>query len=55
MTIIYEVEDYNKTIRIFGENFVKNNKNNCKLIINGKEQEIAEYLTIDDNIKKIII
>jgi hypothetical protein len=40
ITIIYEV--YKKEIKLFGEDFVKNNKNNCKLIINGKEQELIE-------------
>ena len=30
--------------KIFGENFVKNNKNKCKMIINGKEIEISSYL-----------
>ena len=30
--------------KIFGENFVKNNKNKCKMIINGKEKELCSYL-----------
>ena len=33
--------------RLFGSPFVKNNKNNCKIIINGKETELCEYL--EDN------
>ena len=38
--IIYKVKD--KEVRLFGEDFVKRNKNNCKLIIDGKEQELKE-------------
>ena len=27
--------------KLFGERFVKNNKNKCKMIINGKKEEIS--------------
>ena len=30
---------------MFGERFVKNNKNKCKMIINGKKKEICSYLS----------
>ena len=30
--------------KLFGEKFVKNNKNKCKMIINGKKEEICSYL-----------
>ena len=30
--------------KLFGERFVKNNKNNCKMIINGKKEDISSYL-----------
>ena len=30
--------------KLFGERFVKNNKNKCKMIINGKMEEICSYL-----------
>ena len=30
--------------KLFGERFVKNNKNKCKMIINGKTEEICSYL-----------
>ena len=36
-------------IRLFGEEFVKNNKNNCTILINGKEQELAEFFTTKQN------
>ena len=41
------IEKLGETIsenKIFGENFVKNNKNKCKMIINGKEKEISSYI-----------
>ena len=40
INIIYKVT--NKEVKLFNESFVKNNKNNCKLIINEKEQELKE-------------
>ena len=33
----------NKKIKIFGEQFIKNNKKNCKIIINNENKEITEY------------
>ena len=35
--------------RIFGETFVKNNKEKCKLIYNGEEKELKEYYQEYDN------
>ena len=32
-----------KSKRIFGETFVENNKEKCKLIYNGEEKELKEY------------
>ena len=34
----------NKNIKIFGENFVKNNLNKCKIIIGDKELKLCSYL-----------
>ena len=51
MIIIYKIED-NYRIKIFGEKFIKNNKNNCKIIIENKEQDISEYLNVNKNITK---
>ena len=42
-----------KSIKLFGEEFVKNNKERCKMIINNKEEEICEYLDIEKNILEI--
>ena len=40
-------DDLGETIskeKLFGEIFIKNNKNKCKIIINNKEEEICSYL-----------
>ena len=42
MTLIYEINE--DPIRIFGEDFVERNKNNCYLLINGKERELCREL-----------
>ena len=42
MTLIYEINE--DPIRIFGEDFVERNKNNCYLLINGKERELFRQL-----------
>ena len=36
-------EEEDLKIRLFGDEFVKNNKNNCKIIINGKEEDLTEF------------
>ena len=54
ITIIYkksqnqneENEDEN-SIKLFGEEFVQNNKKNCKIIYQGKELELTEYIDIN--------
>ena len=38
--------NYNNYIRLFGENFVKNNKNRCNIIIAGKEYEIISIIDV---------
>ena len=48
MTIIYNINKNNNYITIFGEDFVKNNKNNCYLIINGKQRELCDYLYMNE-------
>ena len=61
--IIYEInnkdkeeEEEEQNINIFGAEFVKNNKNKCKMIIDNKEYEISEKYNIkyyNDNILEI--
>ena len=54
INIIYKIKE--KEVRLLGEFFVKNNKNNCKLIINGEEQELYDkYKPELSNIKKDIL
>ena len=38
-------------IKLFGKKFIENNKNNCKIIIDNKEQDLIEYLKINKNEK----
>ena len=48
---LYNNIKLNNKIRIFGHNFVKNNKNKAKLIINNKKYKLEEYIN-NDNIKE---
>ena len=53
--IIYKTNNEGK-VKIFGETFVKNNKENCKIIYNNKKYEIKEYINdIDKNKDEIKI
>jgi len=40
-----ELEETILREKLFGERFVKNNKNKLKMIINGKKEEICSYIT----------
>ena len=47
LNIIYNIENKEEEIiRIFGYQFVENNKNICKMIIDNKIYEIKEYFII---------
>ena len=58
INIIYDINKKNKRegdyINIFGSNFVKNNKNICRLIIDNKEYEIKEKLNIKEYKNKLL-
>ena len=41
LNIIYGVKEQNE-VRLFGSEFVQRNKNNCKIILNEKEQDLKE-------------
>ena len=43
-----EYEEHEENINIFGGEFVKNNKNKCKMIIDHKEYEITEKYNIEN-------
>ena len=44
MTIIYKIDKNKEKLRILGNTFVKNNKNNCYLLINGKNIDLCNEL-----------
>ena len=49
INIIYNIKDKNK-VKLFGEDFVKINKDNLKLIIEGKEEVlISDYKLLNNN------
>ena len=50
VTIIYKIENY-KRIKIFGLDFVNNNKNNCKIKVEGKILGLQEYYEIQQDIE----
>ena len=37
-------------MKIFGSEFVKNNKNNCKILYENQEYELQEYFNITNNL-----
>ena len=49
ITINYKINNRN-IINIFGTDFVTNNKNNCRIIINGQEHELKQNIKINDNL-----
>ena len=52
ISIIYKIEEKDKKIKIFDEDFIKNNRENCKIIIDGEEREICSELKINEKMKK---
>ena len=44
INIIYKKKNKKERIKLFDENFVKNNEDKCKIIYGGKEHKIKEYL-----------
>ena len=55
MKMIYKIGG-EEEIKIISEDFVKNNKDKCKLIINGKEMKLCEYIDIKNmNIKEELV
>ena len=41
--ILKPIKNNEERVRIFGEKFVKNNKNKCHIEYNGKKYELKEY------------
>ncbi len=54
INIIYDIKKCDKKegrIKIFGKDFIKNNKNKCKIIINEKENELIKEINKEINKK----
>ena len=47
ITMIYSLDKEKDGIRILGKDFVKNNKRNCKVIINKREYKLCDYINYD--------
>ena len=52
MTIIYKIDKNKEKLKIFGDDFVKNNKNNCYLLINGKKIDLCSEININEEQKE---
>ena len=52
ITILYEVNNYHnrvwERVNLFGEYFVKTNRDKCKIIYKNKEYGLMEYFNIND-------
>ena len=48
-TMIYKIEEKIDILKILGDEFVKNNKNRGKIIINNKKYQIKEFIKIKIN------
>ena len=49
ISIIYKIKGNDKIIRIFGETFVNNNKDICKIFYINKIYELTEYVCFENN------
>ena len=47
MTIIYKINKNEDKLKLFSQTFIKNNKENCYLIINGEKSELKENIDIN--------
>ena len=55
VTIIYNIDKNKSKIRLFGTDFIKNNKDNCYILINEKQNELIDiYKFKDIQIKDIL-
>ena len=47
ITINYNIKENNEYIKIFGKDFVKNNKYNCHIIYENEHYKLSEYLELN--------
>ena len=52
LTLVYNNKNNEDKIRLFGEDFVKNNKNNCYILINNHISELCEFYNCDKKKKE---
>ena len=52
MTIIYKINGNMDNIRLFGDKFVLNNKDNCFLLIEGQKYELTEFYNLTNKQKQ---
>ena len=50
-----EEEEEEEKIKIFGKKFVRNNKNKCYILYEGKKNNLVEFFNVGNNLKKSII
>ena len=55
ITLIYKINNEDKRIKIFGDDFVKNNKNICRIIFKKKKYELESFFEVQDNKEELII
>ena len=48
ITIKYQIKPNDNKIKIFGQDFINNNKENCKMVIEGEELEIKDLIELND-------
>ena len=48
ISIIYRINKDEKTIRIFGETFVNNNRNICSIFYNCERYDLTEYICVEN-------
>ena len=48
MTVKYMIDDFDTDIKLFGEEFVKNNKEKCFILLNDKKLKLSEYINKND-------
>ena len=52
MTIIYKIDKHENNIKLFGDKFVLNNKDNCYLLIDGQKYGLTEFYELNNNQKQ---
>jgi hypothetical protein len=55
INIIYNINNENEEVTLFGEEFVENNKEKCKILIDNKEYKLMEEYNINNYNKKNLL